>query len=103
MFYGNNTLKKQYYKLEQKLKIQKPIPRKIKNIYYVVNQNNYESVRESDASTVEKEIETNTNDSDGDDDADYDERIKKRDLKRFIKKRKASHQQPRKKKKVEKK
>ena len=51
---------KKYCELEQKLKIQKPIPI-IKRKYYVVNQN-YRSNRESDAST---------------DKNDYDKTIKK--------------------------
>ena len=37
LFYEHNTLKKKYFELEQKLKIQKPIPRKRKRKYYLVN------------------------------------------------------------------
>ena len=92
MFYEHNALrKKKYCELEQKLKIQKVILRKIKIKYYVVNQNNYESDTESDTSTDENEIKTNTDDNDDDDD-DYDKTIKKkRNKKIYIKKSKATH------------
>ena len=76
--------------MEQKLKIQKSILRKRKKKYYIVNQSNYESDRESDASTDENEIETNTNDN-GDNDDDDDKTIKKRETKKNYKKSKASH------------
>ena len=89
--------------MEQKLKIQKSILRKRKIKYYIVNQSNDESDRESDASTDENEIETNTNDND-DNDYDYDKTIKKkRNKTKIIKKSKASHQQPKKKEILDKK
>ena len=88
--------------MEQKLKIQKPIPRKRKSNYYIVNQNNYESDRESDIFTDENEVETNTDDNDDDDDG-YDKTIKKKRNKLIYKKSKVSHQQPKKKKIIEKK
>ena len=47
MFYKHDALKNKYCELEQKLKIQKAIQRKRKRKYYVVNQNNCESDRES--------------------------------------------------------
>ena len=68
--------------MEQKLKIQKTIPRKRKRKYYIVDQINYESDRESDASTNKNKIETNTNGNDDDDD-DYDKTIKKRNKKKL--------------------
>ena len=37
LFYENDALKNKYCELEQKLKIQKAIPRKRKRKYYVVN------------------------------------------------------------------
>ena len=56
--------------------------KKMKIKYYVVNQNNYKSDRESDASTDQNEIDNNSNDDD-----DYDETIKKkRNKQKFIKK-----------------
>ena len=68
--------------MEQKLTIQKAKPRKIKIKYYVVNQNNYESDTESDASTEQNGIDNNGNDDD-----DYDKTIKKkRNKQKFIKK-----------------
>ena len=85
MLYEHDTLKKKYCKLEQKQNIQKSIPRKRKREYYVDNQNNYESDRESDVSTDENEIETNNNDNDNDD--DYDKTIKKRETKKIYKKK----------------
>ena len=69
--------------LEQKLKIQKLVPSKRKKKYYVVDQNNYESDRESDASTDENEIETNTNDNDDNADHDYDKTIKQKTKKKL--------------------
>ena len=67
--------------MEQKLTIQKAKPRKTKIKYYVVNQNNYESDTESDASTEQNEIDNNGNDD------DYDKTIKKkRNKQKFIKK-----------------
>ena len=70
--------------MEQKLKFWRAIPRKRKRKYYVVNQNNYESDRESGASTDKNEIETNTDDNDDDGDDDYDKTIKKRETKKCI-------------------
>ena len=63
------------------------------------------SDRESDGYTDENEIETNTNDNDDDDDDDDDDADKtinkRKTKKKFIKKSKASHQQPKKEKIVE--
>ena len=84
LFYELDNLKKTYCKLEQKLKIQKPIPTKRKRKYCIVNHNNYEPDRESDASTDENEVETNTDDNDGNDDDDYDKTIKKRETKKEL-------------------
>ena len=83
--------------MEQKLKIQKPIPRKRKrNMLLIKTITNH--IDKRDASTDESEIETNTNDNDDNDDHYYDKTIKK---KKIYKKSKASHQQPKKKKTVE--
>ena len=60
--------------MEQKLKIQKLTTGKRKTKYYAVNPNNYESDRESDASTDEIEIETNSDDNDD----DYDKTVRKK-------------------------
>ena len=85
LFYELDNLEKTYCELEQKLKIQKPIPTKQKRKYCVVNHNYYEPDRESDASTDENEVETNTDDNDGnDDDDDYDKTIKKRETKKEL-------------------
>ena len=86
LLYEHNALKK-YCELEQKLQIQIAIPKKRKRKYYIVNQNNYKSDRESDPSTDENEIETKTDDNDDVDDDDYDETIKKERNKKNYKKK----------------
>ena len=86
LLYEHNALKK-YCELEQKLQIQIAIPKKRKIKYYIVNQNNYKSDRESDPSTDENEIETKTDDNDDVDDDDYDETIKKERNKKNYKKK----------------
>ena len=99
-----NTMRlKKILRVGTKLKIQKSILRKRKYyiVNYIVNQNNYESDRERGTSFDENEIENNTNDNDDDD--DYDKTIKKkRNKEKSYKKIKATHQQPKKKKIVEK-
>ena len=75
--------------MEQKLKIQKLTTGKRKTKYYAVNPNNYESDRESDASTDEIEIETNSDDNDDDYDKTVRKKKKKRNKNKFIQKSKA--------------
>ena len=87
LFYELDNLEKIYCELEQKLKIQKPIPTRWKRKYYIVKHNNYEPDKESDASTEENEVETHTDDNDGnndDDDDDDDKAIKKRETKKEL-------------------
>ena len=67
--------------MEQKLKIQKPIPRKRKrNMLLIKTITNH--IDKRDASTDENAIETNTNDNDDNDDHYYDKTIKKKQKKK---------------------
>ena len=84
LFYEHNTLKKNIASWNKNWKFKNQYQENKKRKYYVVNQNNYESDRESDASTNKNEIETSTGDNDDDDD-DYGKTIKKKKIIKKVK------------------